>query len=122
MTLGTDTFGAPVDTTMFTVESLSTLMPLSGSWSQILPFGWFSHSLGVTVPSLRSLLVSSPLAVCSLSPTRFGTATWLLLALLPSKIHLPIRTAPIRTSTAATTSRIVDVLDFFWRRRSMRSS
>ncbi len=73
--------------------------------------------------TFRSTLPAILRAVFSGWPTNDGTATLSSAAFWLLNAHLPIRIAPTRTSRPATTSRIVEVLDFFcWRRRSGRSS
>ncbi len=122
-TLGTTTFGAPVETTRLTVESFLTEVVEAGSWEQILPLGWFSQVFGVNA-SFRPMLSAMVLAAVCVWPMKFGVLTLSFDVSFPLNAHFPIRIAPTSTRTAATTSRIVEVFDFFfcWRRRSGRSS
>lgn len=124
MTFGTATLGAPVETTRLTVDSLSTSVPCLGSWAQMLPLGWSSHSCCLNV-STRSMLSACCWASALLRPMKAGTGTLSLPGPpSPLKAYLPIRMAPTRTRTPASTRKIVEV--FFlrgcWRRRSGRSS
>ncbi len=116
ITLGTATFGAPVDTTRLMVSPFSTLAPAAGSCSQTLPLTWSSQGFSVK-PNSKSLFAASFWASALVSPTKLGAATVLLSTLSPLIAHRPIRTAPIRTRTPATTSNIVLVLFFFCGRR-----
>lgn len=104
------------------MSPLVAFTPHFGSWSQTLPVFWSSQGF-LVIETFSSAFSASWVASFCVWLTRLGTVTLLLLTPPPPNIHFPIRIAPTRTSTPATTSKIVEVFDFFcWRRRAGRSS
>jgi hypothetical protein len=74
-TFGTETFGGPLETTMFTAEPAFTLVPAVGVSLITLPEATVLLEAVVTVPSTKPAPVIAVVAAACVSPTTFGTDT-----------------------------------------------
>ena len=93
-TFGTATCAGPVEITSATAEPASTLVPATGFSLITLPAATVALEALVTVPATSPAVVSAVPAAAWVSPTTFGTATWMAAATTMLAIAMPLAPGP----------------------------